>query len=1032
MTKAATRERLAALLDEFEAVRARGGIEGQSEATARSWVERFLTVFGWDPADPTQVIQEYRIKGRAARRLEREGISHRQPDYALCLHGQPILFIDVKRFDIDIEHSAATAFQVRSYGRSTGFRLSYAFDLEELAIYDCTFALGNDDDASHARVWYVGCQDYLANFDRLWDYLSREAITAGSLSRLHPEDELPRGSLPLDVEFEQLLSSWRESLAKTILRYGKTRDAAVISAAAQRILDRMVFLRFCEEMGLEEFGSLNYMAMHEDGFWPVFMEEHEKRYRRLYDGILFPSSTDQDPTGVEKHLRRWWLKGRVFRDIKDGLYTRGSYRFDKMPIWLLGGVYEKYLGKRLRVVGNDVRQETKPEYQRTKGAVYTPQWIVRRVVERTLDPFGRDRDPDQLLALRIVDPACGSGSFLLGVLEYLERALLAWFAAHPDDPRRTTYLADSPDERRLAPPVVRKLIDDCLFGVDIDPEAVEVARMSLALCYLERCARDEPGEPTDLLRGIGLNIRHGNSLVGPECAGLGLEPKRVKALMPFDWHNSKLGFGRVMAAGGFDAVVGNPPYIEVKRYREWMPELYAYLKDAGAYATAKEGKTDISVPFIERSVQTLRPGGRLGFIVQNRFFKTEYGASVRAWLRSQRMLEEIEDFRDTQVFADRTTYTAILMLHKGSPRFRYRTYADRAAAQAATPSVDIVLDAGEIDDGIWSFDQPDLLAVHRALAARHGTIGDHKEIAISVGLQTLYGKLYQLQARAVHKLTVHATNGLGVDVVLERKALRPLCRNRGFYPFRRNNADAWVIFPYEIEGGESREILWPEFGQRFPRAAAYLEEHKRDIRDNVETETGPKRWHLYRYPKNLVAQTRPKVLFPSTIEDTMAAADLTGEVYQDNVRINSLAIPTDSVDLRAAAAVLNSTVFSALARVRAGLSDAGWRQFNRQFAELVPFPLARLREPTTATRLRQVAIQIQALQESFHDGGNEGQRHALHASLASLWAKLDSLVEDLYDLTGEERAVFGRYPRLVDRVTLLTRQVGPADATEEE
>jgi hypothetical protein len=939
-----------------------------------------------------------------------------------------VLYIDVKRFSADIESSEGTAFQVRSYGWSAGFRLSYACDFQELAIWDCSIPPRQDDDANLARVRYFRFTDYLANFDTLWEYLGREAILGGSLARLHPDDELPRGSLPLDADFEQKLSSWRRDLAASMVRNEQERDPLVLSAAPQRILDRIVFLRMCEELGLEEFGALNTMANHDDGFWPIFMEKHEHRYRRVYDGILFPHREEDDPTGVEGKLRSWWLKGRVFQDIVRALYFPSPYRFNVLPLQLLGGIYEKYLGKRLLVVGNKVDDEYKPEYQRTKGAVYTPPWVVRRVVRRTLAPLTEGVDPERILALRVLDPACGSASFLLGAYDHLERAILDWFAAHPRDHRRTQFLMERDDGPGLSASTVRRIIDGCLFGVDIDAEAVEVARMSLALRLLERCARDEAEEPKDLLAGIGKNIRHGNSLVEPDILGLGFDAGAVKRTMPFRWSDPKYGFGEIIHAGGFDAVVGNPPYIEVKRYKEWMPDMYRYLKEGGRYETATEGKTDISMPFMERAVKLLRPGGRLGFIIQNRFFKTEYGALARRWLRRNSLLESVDDFRDIQIFAGRTTYTAILVLQPGSRSCKYRSFADHAGAAADRPSGHATVKLDDLDDGVWSLDQPDLLDVHRELARRHGTIGQHQEMSISVGLQTLYGKLYQLQAVAVGPRTVRARNGEAAEAVFERKALRPLCRNRGFYPFRRDNADAWVIFPYEVTGDEFREIRWAEWKERFPKTAHYLEQNRATLREKVELEDGKDRWHLYTRPQNLVAQARPKVLFPSTIEDTLASADPAGEVYQDNVRINSLAVP--GVDLLALAAVINSTTFSALARAKAGLSDSGWRQFNRQFADLVPFPLRRLKEQANAERLASLGARIQGLQGELVTTKGEGQQEAVRGGLTGLWEDLDAEVDRLYELTKAEQEVIARYPRLVSRVELPLRAAGVSEDDE--
>ncbi len=1020
-TKERSRKALVALVAEFGELDRKALTIEESEATARSWVEKLLAVFGWNAADPRQVRQEYTIRGREVRRLRREGTSHRRPDYALKIGSERILYIDVKRFDVSIEDDENVAFQVRSYGWSAGFRVSYACDFTELAIWDCRHKPDAMDEARVARLHYLRYTEYVEKFDLLWDYLSREAIVGGSVQRLHPETERPRGAEPLDVAFEAKLSEWRVELAKSILRYGRTRDAEIISGAAQRILDRIVFLRLCEELGFEEYGSLNDMVNDEDGFWPLFVEAHETRYRRIYDGLLFPNREEDDPTPVERHLRQWWLKGRVFEHIVRGLYFPQPYRFDAVPLELLGGIYERFLGKRLRVIGNDVRDEFKPEHQRTKGAVYTPPWVVRRIVDRTLRPLSRDADPEVILGLRILDPACGSAGFLLGAYDHLEEAILEWARAHPSDKRREGLLLDDEEGLRLSVRTSRRIIEGCLYGVDIDPNAVEVARMSLALRHLERSAGDLPETPHDVLAGIGRNIRQGNSLVGPDIAGLGLDPDRVRAAMPFAWKDPAFGFGTVMANGGFHAVVGNPPYIEVKRYREWMPEMYRYLKEGNRFVTTDHGKTDIAMPFMEMAVRLLRPGGRLGFIIQNRFFKTEYGESTRRWLRKEQLLESVEDFRDIQVFPGRTTYTAILVLQSGSPSFEYRTFDDLGGAEAGQPSLKIRVKTARLDDGPWSLDQPDLLEVHADLAKRHGTIGTHRELEISVGLQTLYGKIYQLQPVEVTSRLVRGVNGLGEEVALERKALRPLCRNRGFYPFRSDNADAWVIFPYDVKGDTAAEIAWPEFKRRFPRTAGYLEHNRNTLRKAVEMPEGRDRWHLYLYPKNLVQQTRPKVLFPMTIEDTAASVDRGGDVYQDNVNVNSLSVRDDGIDLGAIAAVFNSTLFSVLARLRAGLNDAGWRKFNRQFANLVPFPFTELKTNPLAKRLAHLGTLIEAQQKQLRRARGEGQRAAVRGTLTSLWTDLDEAVENLYGLDAEQKKVVAQYPRKVDRVELPVR-----------
>lgn len=1022
--KTSAKQNLAKLLEEFAGLVQKGNLSKQPEQMARTWAERFLKVFGWDASDPRQVRQEYRIQGRAARRLRSEGMPHVRPDYCLISNYQDLLFIDVKKFEADLKEDSSISFQVRCYGWSKSFKVSYAFSFCELAVYDCRVLPSDRDEADVAQVLFLRQSQYLEHFDALWDFFGKEAIDSGSLSRRLPDDERPKGVKTLDEDFEEKLLVWRKELAKSILRYGKVRKVEVVSAAAQRIIDRIVFLRICEAFGFEELGALRDMARHEDGFWPLFLEQHEERYGRVYDGILFPASKEEDPTKVDYYLRRWWLKGKIFRQMTDNLYYPYPYRFDVIPLELLGGIYERYLGKRLRIVGHGVADEYKPEYQKTKGAVYTPPWVVTRVVAKTLAPLIAGKDPEEFLGLTILDPACGSAGFLLGAYDYFEKQVRLWFAENPGDPRRPEFVADTEDGPQITAPTARRIITGCLYGVDIDAEAVEVARMSLALRYAEKMAV-LGGEPECLLQGIGLNIKHGNSLVGPDIVGLGYDAEKViRQTMPFDWQNPATGFGAVMAAGGFDAVVGNPPYIEVKRYKEWMPSQYKYLKESGRYETTRQGKTDVAMPFMELGLSLLREKGRLGFIIQNRFFKTDYGEIVRHWLKRLRAVAEIEDFRDLQVFKGRTTYTAILILQKDSPDLHYQTYSSLDKALAGAPSVDCRLKWDAVNSMVWSFDQPDLLEVYEDLARRHGTIGQQARLQISVGLQTLYGKLYQFEPVEVRARTVIGRNGEGDEVSLEKAALRPLCRNRGFFPFRQNNRDAWVIFPYDIEEGRAFEIGWREFEQRYPKTARYLEGNKKKILKNVETEKGANRWHLYRYPKNLVSQANAKVLFPMTIEDTMAAVDFDGDIYQDNVNINSISFSgASSAQLQAMAAVFNSTLFNALARLKAGLNDAGWRKFNRQYAELVPFPVAIIEDAKVVKKLSALADQISNLQEKSVRARTEGARAGFRAAIESLWAQLDETVVEVYGLTGAQKSVLNKYPRRVNRFDLLTRQI---------
>jgi len=427
---------------------------------------------------------------------------------------------------------------------------------------------------------------------------------------------------------------------------------------------------------------------------------------------------------------------------------------------------------------------------------------------------------------------------------------------------------------RLAPRMGPRAIR-CLHGIDIDPEAVAAARAALRT----RCGD---------ARAAAQAIRCADALSGP-------------------------------VRRRFDAVLANPPWVEPRRWRRELPGI-----DVRGFESARRGKVDLALPFLERAREWLAPGGRGGFLIQSRFFKTDYGAAARSLLRG--WIAEIEDFGDAELFDGCATYTAMLILEQGASGVRYRS----GGRSMSIP-------AERLGDAPWTFADDELCALDAELAIRHGRLGDHSALRICVGLQTLYGRVYRIS---------DGKNGFGQPVDVERAALRPLCRNRGFAPLRTELADAFVIFPYDGE----REIRWPEFRARFPKAAEYLSSQREILERAVEMPDENDRWHLYTRPQNLRALARPKVLFPMTVRRVVAAVDERGDVYPDNVNVNALL--ADGVDLFALAGLMCSRLFTRLARLHAGQAQGGFLKFNRQFAARVPMPLDALRGPLGAKLAR--------------------------------------------------------------------------------
>jgi Eco57I restriction-modification methylase len=217
---------------------------------------------------------------------------------------------------------------------------------------------------------------------------------------------------------------------------------------------------------------------------------------------------------------------------------------------------------------------------------------------------------------------------------------------------------DETGEPRLS--VIRKarILRNNLFGVDIDPQAVEITMMSLYLKALEGEKSQLPPKQ-HLLPELKYNIICGNSLIGPEVdeqTTLFGEKDRER-INAFDWQAE---FPEIMKAGGFDAVIGNPPYIRVQTLQEWAPFEVEFYKQR--YLTARSGNYDIYVVFIEKGLSLLRKEGVLGFIVPHKFFNAKYGEPLRSMISKGKHLWQIVYFGDQQIFEGATNYTCLLFL----------------------------------------------------------------------------------------------------------------------------------------------------------------------------------------------------------------------------------------------------------------------------------------------------------------------------------------------------------------------------------
>jgi type I restriction-modification system DNA methylase subunit len=324
-----------------------------------------------------------------------------------------------------------------------------------------------------------------------------------------------------------------------------------------------------------------------------------------------------------------------------------------LGVEILGNVYEQFLGKVIRLTaGHQAKVETKPEVKKAGGVYYTPQYIVDYIVKNTVGKLvdGKGKTPEEIAEMKILDPACGSGSFLIGAYTYLLRYHLDWYTNNKPKKHKEAVFQVRENEWYLTTAEKKRILLNNIFGVDIDPQAVEVTKLSLLLKVLEHESRESIDQQVKLglegvLPNLAGNVKCGNSLIGPDFYGTGqqetlFDEAEMRRVNVFDWDDDKKGFGEIMRKGGFDCVIGNPPYgaffneIE-KTYIKQNFVAYKYRYDSYIY-------------FVEKAISLTKIDGWISFITPE----------LSAGFEKLRIFGE-------KVFSKVVVNTIVFLLHRG-------------------------------------------------------------------------------------------------------------------------------------------------------------------------------------------------------------------------------------------------------------------------------------------------------------------------------------------------------------------------------
>ena len=808
-----------------------------NETQARGdFIDPLMRLLGWDVHNQQgkapayrDVIEEDRVK---------VGGGTKAPDYGFYAGGTRRFFLEAKKPSVDIAGDVNPAVQLRRYAWSAKLPLSILTDFEEFAVYDCRFEPVKEDKPATARLNFITYDEYADRWDDIEGLFSREAVLGGSLEKYAEANRKRRGTETVDAAFLREIEGWRDALARDLAARNDL-NTRQLNYAVQMTIDRLIFLRMAEDRGIEEYAKLLGLS-NGTGVYGRLVEQFREADDR-YNSGLFHFRNERGRGGEPDDLTpNLAIDDGVLGGIVRGLYYPESpYEFSVLPIDVLGQVYEQFLGSVIHLSedGHTAVVEQKPEVRKAGGVYYTPTYIVDYIVENTIGKLLEGKRPGPrggASRIKIVDPACGSGSFLIGAYEYL----LDW--------HRDRYLEDGPEKHRdrlhegpggqwhLTIEEKKRILLNNIHGVDIDSQAVEVTKLSLLIKVLE--GESEQSLQTQLrmfheraLPDLSANIKCGNSLIGPDFYEneqmVLLDEEEHYRINVFDWRDN---FPQVFEGDnpGFDAVIGNPPYIRMEAFKE----LKGYLRSKFA---SHDERSDLYSYFIEQGHKVLRTDGRFGMIVSNKFLRANYGEPLRDFLSHNATIERIVDFAGLPVFAGATVRTLVLLTRRDTQINEPTIYSppldaeEFLAVRTGAVSIDVAVEEStyevpseSLSASAWTFIRSDVNALLNRLKQSFQSLAGYSEGQIYMGVKSGLTKAFVIDGQT--RIEILEENPEAERII------KPFLGGRDVRRYWLDQKDTYLLYTYH--GVEIAE---------YPVVEQYLKQ----FRDRLEKRATKQEWY---------------------------------------------------------------------------------------------------------------------------------------------------------------------------------------------
>lgn len=937
------------------------------EALRTEFLNPFFEALGWD------------IEDKAGRGVYRdvhyeERIKRGAPDFGFYTDGKLRFYVEAKNPSLDVCNHARSALQLRGYGWSAKVPRSILTDFEELSIYDTTIRPKAADRARVAKLDCIRYTEFVERWDEIADTFSRQAVLAGSLEKF----EKKHAKQAVDDELLEDISKWREILAKNIAnRNDFLHNEERLNRIVQDTIARLLFLRICEDRDIAHPGTLQAVTEGED----TFKKLHKlfKKAEQRYDSDLFEVNSIADLV----------IDDKVLKEIISELYfPKSPYKFDAIPAEILGQVYEQFLGKVIRLTeGGHAKIEEKPAVRKAGGIYYTPTYIVEYIVRNTVGKLVEGKTPKQIETLSIVDPACGSGSFLLGAYKFLVDWYRDWYVKDGVEKHQRVkkiYL-DGDKQWQLTLDERKRILLAHIYGVDIDRQAVEMAKLSLMVEAL-RAPEQQSLFNDRMLPRLSDNVKCGNALIGTNyfMARPRLTPTEMAHINPFDWD---VEFPEVFKKGGFDTVIGNPPYLNIDD--TWGKSDARLKAIKSQYEEVYNDKTDLLFYFLVKAWRITR--NNVNFIVSRAFLEAFKADRLRGFLASNTRIQEIIDFQNHIIFQGVGITTCIIKFSKEKERGSIDVYKLNATEPTLVqlerakhdPRIftHLQIEQGNLSDSSWIFVDEKGRRLNKKIDAAGQPLGE--VVMVGQGMQTgcndVFGGRTQKEIKSW---------GLKAGTYFLRASNSDIGR------FMIRNRAEYLLY---LEDFESFDAL-PKGVQKF------LTEHAAELKERAAYKRGNCEWWKFTWPLHKENYSKPRILCPYLASYNRFALDVNREYI--GLTDTTVLFPKDHPEsLNYFLALLNSRLltfrFKSIGKLKSGgVFEYFWNSISK-------IPIHRINFKNTAERkshdeLSKLAEKMSGLQAQLTKATDGSEQVSTRRLIAGADRQIDQLVYKLYGLTEEE------------------------------